>query len=125
MGIYTSPEQVDYWNETFYLVLAHRFGLCARYAEMDCSALENDDFVEQGQFIGRVGQVLNPGRIGESAPDYVKQLVRDRHSSMLHLEFYACYPREICSYLGGNSFHNVRPDFLLNPEVLLKDANLN
>jgi len=122
MGAFTSPGQVDYWNETFFIVLMLCSGLFARYAELDASVLENDDIISEGQCIGHVEQVLNPDKIDLRAPEYVRQLCRRRHTSMLHLEILAKYSQEIESYLGGNCFQGTMPDYLLNPAGYLKST---
>jgi len=35
MGVFTMPEQVDYWNKTYFIVLMHRSDLFVCYAELD------------------------------------------------------------------------------------------
>jgi murein DD-endopeptidase MepM/ murein hydrolase activator NlpD len=115
MGLFTSPDHIVYWNPTYFIVVAHVSGIIARYAELDNYVLENDDIVVAGNRLGYVGQVLNSARITDQSPDYVRQLCTERNTSMLHLEMFSRYPADIPNYLGGNTFQNKRPSFLLNP----------
>ncbi len=123
VGVFTSPQQIEYWNETCFVVVMHASGLFARYAEMDGCLLENEDIIRKGQFLGRVGQVLNPARISSGAPEYIKRLSQSEHASMLHLEMFSRYPAPIPQYLGGNTFQGDKPSFLLDPADYFEKMN--
>jgi len=122
MGVFTMPEQVDYWNKTYFIVLMHRSDLFVCYAELDASVFENDDFISEGECIGHVRQVLNPEKISGHVPDYIRQLYRHRQLSMLHLEMFSAYPCEIEDYMGGNCYQSNKPEFLLNPADYMKSV---
>lgn len=111
--LFTSPSLIDYWNDTYAVTIAHHCGLILRYAEMKDIRVPERACVRRGEVIGHVGQVLEPSRIDLKAPLYIQKL-KVKHPSMLHLEVFSRFPFEIPHYLGGNTFQNFKPDFLLN-----------
>ena len=117
LGLFTSPDMVDYWNHTYFILIHHCSGFIALYAEMDQSTLDNDDMIKKGQFLGRVGRVLNVKRISKDSPEYIQRLKKQNSSTMLHFECFKSFPCTIPHYIGGNTLtlKNTRPDFLLNP----------
>ena len=117
--LFTSPLWVDYWNDTFAVFIQHDCGLVARYAEMEKPAAKPGDSIRVGHVIGRVGRVLATDRITNFSPTYIQNLKTSGNPSMLHLEFFDRFPAEIPRYLGGNTFQNQRPDFLLDPGIFL------
>ena len=116
---FTSPELVDYWNTTYYVFIKDSSGFTTRYAEFGGVRVKEQDEILAGQIIGTVGQVLNFDRIEYDAPDYIQQLKLSNNSSMLHLEMYSIYPAIILKYLGGNTFQDCKPSFLINPRDYL------
>jgi hypothetical protein len=112
--LFTSPSQIDYWNVTYAVTIAHNCGLVIRYAEMIGALLSEGTPVRREEVIGHVGRVLEPSRISQKAPLYIQKL-KFRHPSMLHFEVLCRFPFEIPRYLGGNTFQRFKPEFLLDP----------
>lgn len=73
------------------------------------------DRLRSGQIIGQVGSVLNPEKIDDDAPAYIKSLKDEGDSSMLHFELYRSRPEVSERYLGGNWFGHRKPEGLLDP----------
>jgi hypothetical protein len=121
-GIQTSPDTVVYWNRTLYALLKGDDGTIIRYAELGKLRVEAGDRIEEGRCIGAVGAVLNPSRIDEQAPAYIRRLGAAGASSMLHLEVYAALPPGSGCCTGGNWFGRKKPAFLFDPTELLRDA---
>jgi murein DD-endopeptidase MepM/ murein hydrolase activator NlpD len=120
VGIFTSPEFVPYWNETYYVLISHEDGLVAKYAELEEALVREGDVAGAGTVIGFVGSVLNPEKITENSPPYVQLLKGNGHSSMLHFELYRGLPLLPAKYLGGNSFKPLKPMNLLDPRAYFK-----
>jgi murein DD-endopeptidase MepM/ murein hydrolase activator NlpD len=122
VGIFTSQDLVPYWNRTFEVTISHVTGIFCRYAELGDMVIGKGAPVSGGEVIGHVGEVLNPGSIGANAPPYIRSLKEHGHGSMLHFEAYSAAPVPSPAYLGGNWFTRERPDHLLDPAVILRDA---
>jgi len=117
VGIFTSPEKVVYWNTTYYVLIRDsRTGLIGRWAELGGVEVKPGQIVKERQVIGRVGQVLNPDKISEESPEYIRCLKQKGRMSMLHFELYAAaaVPEEIGAYLS-NAPPGVSPARLLDP----------
>jgi len=121
-GLFTSPEQIEYWNETFYLILQHN-DLFIRYAELEDRVVSEGKIVTAGQLLGHVGQVLVPQRISERAPDYIRRLLKLNHLSMLHLEVYTGEPKKLEGYRGGNLLSSDKPSNFVDPAQFLQFAD--
>lgn len=115
VGTFTSPKIIPYWNETFYVVVENESGLFAKYAELARVDVRPGDRLSAGQIVGRVGSVLNPEKIDDDAPTYIRSLKDAGDSSMLHFELYESRPEFSESYLGGNRFGSGKPAGLLDP----------
>jgi len=115
--LFTLQRLIDYWNDTYAVTIEHKGGLIVRYAEMCDIVPKTGASVAKGECIGLVGQVLEPVRITEQAPPYIRQLKRKKNPTMLHLEMLNRYPFHIPDYLGGNTFQNVKPECLLDPTL--------
>jgi len=117
VGVFTSPEKVVYWNTTYFaLIRDSRTGLIGRWSELGIVAIKPGEMVKAQQLIGQVGQVLNPAKISEDAPEYIRRLKQKGRLSMLHFELYAAaaVPDEIGASLS-NAPLGVRPAHLLDP----------
>lgn len=121
-GVFTSPDQVPYWNRTWEVTIAHGPGIFCRYAELGDVAVNPGVPVRGGDLIGHVGEVLNLRLIGPGAPPYIRALGDGGHDSMLHLEAYRSAPGPSPDYRGGNWFSRERPAHLLDPSLILRDA---
>jgi hypothetical protein len=121
-GIQTTPQRTPYWNRTSYVLVKGEDGHIIRYAEMGELSVGEGDHVDEGQCIGRVGAVIDPSRIDERAPAYIRRLGAQMNCSMLHLEIYAAMPGSLGQYFGGNWFGCEKPAFLIDPTGLLRDA---
>jgi len=115
VGTFTSPQTIPYWNETFYVVAANEGGSFAKFAELAEVKVRIGEHLGSGQIVGRVGSVLNPEKIGDDAPAYIKRLKGEGNSSMLHLEVYSSRPEASERYRGGNWFGPGKPRGLLDP----------
>jgi murein DD-endopeptidase MepM/ murein hydrolase activator NlpD len=119
-GIFTSPDTVPYWNVTNYILMRHKDGLVAKYAELEEAFLREGDMATAGEVIGLVGSVLNPDKITENSPHYIQLLKGNGYSSMLHFELYRGSPLLPFKYLGGNSFNPMKPPNILDPTTYLE-----
>lgn len=120
IGVFTSPKERNYWNETYYVLLkldSGDYGL--KYAELQSINVEKGDVVQSGDKLGTVGTVLIPSLIGTDAPIYVQELKQMNCPSMLHLEMHRFPHEPIQNYSGGNYFGNIIPDGLMNIEKYL------
>ncbi len=122
IGIFTSPERIPYWNFTYYIIIEHESGVFCKYAELGSVEVKVGDRVEAGQLIGKVGLVLNPAKISEDAPLYIRSLRENKRTSMLHFEVLRNPPFFYDRYLGGNWFGEERPDNFMDPMEFLKDV---
>jgi murein DD-endopeptidase MepM/ murein hydrolase activator NlpD len=118
IDVFTSPMRADHWNFTYFILIRDKAGFVYKYAELGEVKVKAGDFVKAGEIIGKVGLVLNPWKINETSPEYIKKL-KD-NPSMLHLELYGDYPEESEDYLGGNWFGAGKPQNLLNPANIWK-----
>ncbi len=121
VSIYTSPDVISYWLETYQIIIKADSGLFYRYAEVEKSIVSSGKRVHEGEIIGFVGQVLNPLLISDDSPKYIQQLKNKGRVSMLHLEIYSREPACSEEYLGGNWFGKEIPKELINPCCILKD----
>lgn len=120
VGVFTSPDEVPYWNVTYYLFVKHGDGLIVRYAELGDVTAEQKQFVKAGELIGHVGTVINAKKIQASSPGYIQRLKLNGRASMLHLELYRRLPGAEKDCLGGNVFTGTKPGNLLDPTGYLK-----
>jgi murein DD-endopeptidase MepM/ murein hydrolase activator NlpD len=119
-GVFTSPDGNPYWTITYFILIRHRSGLVAKYAELGEALVKSGEEVTAGQVIGRVGSVLDLDKIGEDSPLYIQDLKKTGKPSMLHFELYQSHPGMLDQYLGGNVFNRKMPDFLLDPSEYLR-----
>jgi len=115
VGIFTSPRIIPYWNKTSYILVENEDGLCAKFAELARVDVRSGDRLSPGQTVGLIGSVLNPEKIDDGAPAYIKKLKVAGDSSMLHFELYRSRPGISKEYLGGNWFGEGVPPGLLDP----------
>jgi len=123
VGAFTSPQIVPYWNETFYVVVENEDGSFVKFAELEAVDVKPGDRLSAGDKVGEVGMVLNPERIDEEAPEYIRGLKDRGRPSMLHLELYESRPEAPDKYLGGNWFGQGGPKGLLDPTDQLLAAS--
>jgi murein DD-endopeptidase MepM/ murein hydrolase activator NlpD len=123
-GAFTSPAKKPYWNRTFFVLVRHDSGVVAKYAELAKVLVRTGQRVAAGQHVGLVGRVLNPNRIDDTAPRYIRQMVRNSRVSMLHFELYSAPAKDTKQYSGGNWFANRKPPRLLDPANYLQSASM-
>jgi len=121
IALFTSPDQNEYWNTTYEIILETEANYFFRYAELASVSVKKNDRVLAGDRIGLVGQVLNPDKIRKNHPTYIQQLAGKDKLSMLHFEMYDRFPEESDKYLGGNWFGKGKPNGLCNPGLLLSE----
>jgi murein DD-endopeptidase MepM/ murein hydrolase activator NlpD len=68
IGLFTTPEQVRYWNQTYHIIINHGKRIFCRYAELSDLLVVSGQRVHAGQVIGHVGTVLNEDRIDDMVP---------------------------------------------------------
>jgi murein DD-endopeptidase MepM/ murein hydrolase activator NlpD len=124
VGQFTSPEILPYWNRTYYILIKHHDGIVSRYAELEKVHVKIGDKVRAGQAIAQVGSVLNPEKITDASPPYIRRLRENGNQSMLHFEIYKGMPTTAEDYLGGNSFQSEKPESLLDATSYLKETIL-
>lgn len=118
-GMMTSPEILPYWDPIYYVIIEHDKCLFCKYCELAGLVVKKGDEVEQGSLIGRVGMVLNSGKIDGSCPLYIQKL-KNKNPSMLHLEVWEDEPVTTHrNYLGGNWFSEEMPENLKDPAQYL------
>jgi murein DD-endopeptidase MepM/ murein hydrolase activator NlpD len=122
VALFTSPQAMPYWNETYYVLIRHESGHFCKYAELATTAVLPEELVEAGQVIGQVGMVLNDQAMRADAPLYIQKLKEAGLGSMLHLEVYRAMPPHLSNYLGGNLLGAPRPEELVDPAQYLKTA---
>jgi len=121
-GMFTSPDEMHYWNITFYVVVRNRDGMYCRYAEMGTLAVDTEERVRKGDRLGQVGQVLEKTKITGGDPTYIQKLKEASTECMLHLEVYSdpMVPKPGSGdYRGGNWFGKERPANLVDAGVYL------
>lgn len=118
---FTSPEELSYWNYTYYVVLKTESGQLLKFAEMEDVFVKVGQNVNAGDLLGHVGAVLNTAYIFASSPLYIQNLKKQNNPSMLHFEVFENPPLFPQYYRGGNLFKNEKPPFLLNPADYLKN----
>jgi murein DD-endopeptidase MepM/ murein hydrolase activator NlpD len=121
-GAFTSPSKKPYWNQTFFVLVQHDSGIVAKYAELGKVLVRTGQRIAAGRQIGLVGRVLNPKRVDENSPRYIRQMVRKARVSMLHFELYSAPPRDAKQYSGGNWFAARKPPRLLDPTDYLRSV---
>jgi murein DD-endopeptidase MepM/ murein hydrolase activator NlpD len=123
VGLFTSPELIPYWNVTCYILIQTQNGWVSKYAELGEVLVKAGESVRGGQVIGLVGSVLNPDKIAEGSPPYIRRLRENGNQSMLHFELYEEKPTSSEGYLGGNCFRAHKPHGLLDAASYLKSAS--
>ncbi len=121
-GVFTTSDQVYYWNKTFYVDVKISNTLFCRYAELEKINVSIGDKIKKGDIIGYVGFVLNKNKIDSNSPIYIQKLKEKGNTSMLHFELYKNKPIEVSNkcYLGGNWFCSEKPKGLIDPTSFLK-----
>lgn len=120
-GIFTSPKQIPYWNQTKFIIIKTQKNIFFKYAELKDIAVKEKEIVKIGQIIGHVGTVLNLDKINDRSPKYIQDIKNSRKSAMLHLEVYTSKPENSKKYLGGNWFEKNKPKNLINPKIFIRD----
>jgi len=124
VGEATSGLILPYWRTTSFVVVRTASGLFWKYAELAWVAVRQGDRVAAGDEIGRLGEVIDPSKVGADAPPYIRRLVAAGRTSMLHLEVYAAPPPDDGEYLGGNWFGEGRPRGILDPGAYLRPSGV-
>ncbi|MEE9323614.1 MAG: M23 family metallopeptidase [Candidatus Aenigmarchaeota archaeon] len=88
MGIWSTPDQKCYWNETLFALVETESGEVFNFSELDKFMCQEGSKLESGQMIGNIGQILNPDKISSDSPEYIQKLAKNSKFSMLHLERY-------------------------------------
>jgi murein DD-endopeptidase MepM/ murein hydrolase activator NlpD len=120
IGLFTTPQQVQYWNITYHIIIQHEQNIYCRYAELCDLQAKAGQYVQAGQVIGHVGAVLNDKYIDNNVPNYILGLTSQRRFSMLHFEVMSAIPKWTVLYKGGNLFDKHKQYPWINPLVLLK-----
>ncbi len=123
-GVFTDPSEVKYWNRTYFILILHASGNHVNYAELGSTLVRDGDKIHEGQLIGTVGRVLDPSKIGDDSPRYIRDLKAGGKLSMLHLEVYAKEPLELLQgkpFICFKGMH--KPEGLLDPEEYLMQTN--
>jgi murein DD-endopeptidase MepM/ murein hydrolase activator NlpD len=119
-GLFTSPYDKSYWNETFFVLIMNKDGKYYKYAELGSIQVQINQEVEASQIIGTVGMVLNIDKITGDSPGYIQKIKHTGHVSMLHFEMYTSKPTKNKQYFGGNWFLSSKPDYLEDPTNYLE-----
>ncbi len=122
VGEFTSPNLIQYWNLTYFVLIQLENGSVSKYAELGEVLVKAREMVKAGQIIASIGSVLNPDKITQGSPSYIQGLRKNGHQSMLHFELYKGTPPSLESYLGGNCFGEERPEGLLDAASYLRDS---
>ena len=119
IGIFTTPEQAKYLNKSFYVTIKTPQNLNIKYAEIGNVCVRIGDFVNAGQKIGEIVEVLNREHLSHSTPHYLRQMIEQNKTSMLHLEAYIAPIAEVKPYQYGNYFGKVKPYSVVDPALIL------
>ncbi len=119
VGTFTSPEIIPYWNETSYVLVENESRSFAKFAELATVEVKPGDRLKSGDKVGEVGSVLNPEKIDDEAPEYIRGLKERGRPSMLHFELYESRPESSDRYLGGNWFGPGKLRGLADPTAVL------
>ena len=148
-GIFTSPDKVKYWNETYYIIAKilprndfcmlieegeeeiieadHDISRTLLYAELGEIFVKKGDIIAAGEKIATVGRVLNNDLIDTNSPEYIQKIKAKNNSCMLHFEIYNSSETLLNNdnYLGGNWFKKKKdiPNNLLDPTEYLENVN--
>lgn len=121
-GVFTTSEENEYWFKTYYLIIKSPQNVIFKYAELGEVLVQIGDSVAAGQLIAKVGLVINPEEANYTTPYYIHELIREGHTSMLHLETYIAPITEVRPYSGGNFFGPNKPYSLLDPGLFLNGS---
>ena len=122
VGIFTSHDVLNYWNNTHYVIIKSPPNIIYKYAELGEVSVHIGDYVNAGQPIGHVGRVINEDAIDHTTPQYILDLLEEGRTSMLHLEIYQAPVTEVRPYLGGNFLGDIKPFSLIDPALFLNGA---
>ncbi len=114
---FSSPAINGYWNRTFQVIVDHG-GFYLRYAELGDVVVQAGQRLQVADMLGVVGQILESGRVTATAPTYIRNLVQQQRTSMLHLELWMEPPCSSEEYSGGN-FFGALPESVCDPAPLL------
>jgi len=118
-GKFTSPEDEDYWNETFYVIIKTKEKINYKYCEMSEIYVTIGNKLPSGVPIGKIGKTVNSHNIQDDAPYFVREIAYSDYPAKLHLELYKAPIMEIRPYIAGNYEGEVKPKSLLDPNVYL------
>ncbi|MBM2814641.1 MAG: hypothetical protein HW421_1403 [Ignavibacteria bacterium] len=121
IGVFTSPQQNEYWNITYYVIIKTSSNINYKYAELEDLTLRIGDYVDCGQELGHLGLVINRDKVKVNVPMYIREILGSLNLSMLHLELYKAPITEVRPYSGGNFFGKEKPESLLNPLAYLPE----
>ena len=118
VGFWTTSEGKPYWNDTVYALAHTKSGEILNFAELD-DTLDEGARIDAGTLIGRIGQVLNPEKVDQSSPSYIRKLIESGNLSMIHLENYVTKFLESSEYKAGLMGTSVHLDYFKDPAEFL------
>jgi murein DD-endopeptidase MepM/ murein hydrolase activator NlpD len=119
IGVFTSSELTKYLNKSFYITVKSPQNLNIKYAEVDNITVRIGDFVNAGQKIAQVTEVLNEKFLSHSTPHYLRDMIEKGMVSMLHLESYIAPIAEVRPYQFGNYLGKTKPYSVIDPTLFL------
>jgi murein DD-endopeptidase MepM/ murein hydrolase activator NlpD len=119
IGVFTSPDQQEYYLETHFILIKNNNKVIFKYAELGEVLVELGDKVESGQVIGHVGTSLIENESIYKAPFFIRELVSKKQFSKFHLELYKAPVAEVRPYEAGNYLGGFKPESLIDPTMYL------
>jgi len=122
VGTYTTPENANFLNTSYYITIKTPQNINIKYAEVDEIRVRIGDFVNSGQIIAKIAKVLNEENLSHSTPQYLREMIGKGQVSMLHLETYISPVAEVRPYLYGNYLGETKPYSIINPALFLNGS---
>ncbi len=119
IGIFTTPEEAKYLKKSYYITIKTAQNLNIKYAEVKNITVRIGDYVNTGQKIAEIAEVLNKEYLSHSTPQYLRNMIENDMVSMLHLESYIAPIAEVKPYNFGNYLGKVKPYSVVDPSLFL------
>ena len=125
IGKFSSADESNYLNTTFYVIVRTIEKINYKYAELGDAIVEVGQRIKTGEIIGRLRKMVNPEMFDENTPFSVRESNFNLQSAKLHLELYKAPMMEVRPYDKGLFMGEEKPKSLLDPNVYLLGLNKN
>lgn len=118
-GSYTTAEDEDYFLDTYYVIVKTPHKIFFKYSELSEFTHKVGDRLKAGDEIGKIGTPLDIDKVPMDLPFYMKEMINNDRTSMLHIELLKVPVIEIKPYSYGNFLGKTKPYSLLDPALFL------